>query len=163
MSPLSPIAPYSQRSRINSRTPPQKTNQAFFKTDNEQIYAGHGTQDLCEELGIQWEPSALYTPNQNTVSERTFRTLFRRIQAILKDGGLPHALQGKALNTIIYLKNRSPSSLNKNTTLKEAQMGKKIKLGYLRPFNYTIYIYNNNLKRGKLDNKSIKYKLLSYN
>ena len=41
-------------------------------------------------------------------------------------------------------------------------MGKKIELGYFRLFNYIIYIYNNDLKRGKLDNKFIKYKLLSY-
>ena len=52
----------------------------FFQTDTEQIYAGQPTQDVCKEQGIQWEPSAPYSPNQNPVAEQTSRTLFGRVR-----------------------------------------------------------------------------------
>ena len=63
----------------------------FYKSDNERIFAGQGTQDLCKEKGSLCEPSAPYSPNQNAVAERTFRTLFGRVRANLNDGGMPQS------------------------------------------------------------------------
>ena len=69
---------------------------------------------------------------------------------------------GKAIHTIVYLKNGSPSALDKSTTPEEAWTGRNSELGHIRPFGCTAYAYNDDPKRGKLDGRSIKRKLLGY-
>ena len=60
-----------------------------LSSDNESVYTGYKIQDILKNRRIQWEPSALYTPNQNAVAERSFRTIFKGIRAILYDSQMP--------------------------------------------------------------------------
>ena len=55
-----------------------------LSSDNESVYAGYKVQDLLKEGGIQWEPSAPYTPNHNVVAERSFRTILEGIRAWIR-------------------------------------------------------------------------------
>ena len=133
-----------------------------FTSDNEAIYASKEVQDTLLDLGIQWEPSTPYTPNQNAIAERTFRTLFGRVRAILRDAGFGQSLWGEALNYIVYTKNKSPSSIDSTTTPHEAWTGTKTDVSLLRPFGCIAYVYDTNPSLKTLDNKAIKCKFLGY-
>ena len=84
------------------------------------------------------------------------------MRAILCDGSLPQSFWGEAINTIVYLKNRSPSALDKNTTPEEAWSGVKTDVSHLRSFGSIAYVYNTDPKLKKLDNKSVKCKYMGY-
>ena len=75
---------------------------------------------------------------------------------------VPQTTWGETIHTIVYLNNGSPSALDKSATSKEAWMGEMSEPGPIRPFGCTADAYNNNPKRGKLDGRSIKCKLLGY-
>ncbi len=81
-----------------------------LRSDNGGEFAGYRTIELLEEFGTKWEPTAPYNPSQNGVAERCFRTLFERARAILAESKLPPTLWGEAINTVTYLKNRSPTT-----------------------------------------------------
>ena len=62
-----------------------------LSSDNESVYTSYKVQDILKDRGIQWEPSALYTPNQNVVAKRSFRTIFKGIRAMLHDSQMPQS------------------------------------------------------------------------
>ena len=59
---------------------------------------------------IQWEASAPYAQQQNGLAERHMHTTVEGAQTIMVDSGLPLHLWTEALSTMVYLKNKSPSS-----------------------------------------------------
>ena len=69
---------------------------------------------------------------------------------------------GEALNFVVYYKNRSPIKVLNGMTLFKAQYGFKPRLDYIYTFGCVTYIYNTDPALRKLDNKSRKYKFLSY-
>ena len=133
-----------------------------FTSDNEPIYASKEVQTILKSFGIQWEPAEPYTPNQNVIAERTFRTLFGRVRAVLRDAGLSQSYWGEAISYIVYTKNRSPSSVDPSTTPYEAWIGKKIDVSNFRPFGCIAYAYITDPTRKKLDDKAIKANFLGY-
>ncbi len=132
-----------------------------LRSDNEGEYAGHQIIELLEEHEIKWEPTASYNPSQNGVAERCFRTLFERTRAILTSAKLPARLWGKAIMTVIYLKNRSPTTALDQITPYEAWYGKKSDLSNLHTFGCTAYHHMEGARR-KLDDKSLKCQFLGY-
>jgi len=57
--------------------------------------------------GIIWEPTMLYSPEENGVFERLNCTICELAQAMLKDFGLNSHLWSKVIKTAVYIKNRS--------------------------------------------------------
>ena len=132
-----------------------------LRSDNGGKYADHHTIDLLKEHGVKWEPTASYNPSQNGVAERCFRTLFERTRAILSSANLPIRLWGKAIMTVTYLKNRSPTTALDKVTPYEAWHGKKPDLSYLHTFGCVAYHHVEGARR-KLDDKSLKCQFLGY-
>lgn len=64
---------------------------------------------------IRLEPTAAHTPQQNGKSERRNRTLMERVRSILAEAGLGEELWAEALMTVIYTRNRAPTSDGKAT------------------------------------------------
>ncbi len=56
---------------------------------------------------IIWEPTMLYSPEENGISEWLNRTICKPAQAMLKDFNLNLHLWLKAIKTAVYIKNRS--------------------------------------------------------
>jgi transposase len=65
-------------------------------------------QEFLKLNGISYEPSAPYTQHQNGVSERAVRTSVEHGRSMLIDARLPQRFWAKAINTAVFLKNRSP-------------------------------------------------------
>jgi len=63
---------------------------------------------------------------------------------------------------VIYLRNLSPTKNLRAIVLYEMWTGKKAYIGYLRVFGYIAYYYNEDPHLKKLDYKSNKYRLVSY-
>jgi hypothetical protein len=61
----------------------------------------------CAELGVWRELSAPYTPQQNGAVERHNQTVVRTARSMLKAKGLPGMFWGEAINTAVYILNRT--------------------------------------------------------
>ena len=126
-----------------------------FRCDN-----GRGEYDnlLFQEYllsqGITYEPSAPYTQHQNGVSERIIRTIMERARTILLESHLEDRFWAEAVNTSVYLHNRSPTRALKGTTPYEAWHGSKPSLEHLRRFGCDAYVHVPIERRKKLDPKS---------
>ncbi len=64
----------------------------------------------CEENGVKWGTSISYCPEQNEKAERLNYTLMSFVRTIFSTMKLLKSLLFKILNTVAYLKNRSPGS-----------------------------------------------------
>ena len=69
--------------------------------------------------GIIHETTAPYSPDQNGVAERANRTIMERVKAIIAEAKLDKRLWMEIADTVVYLKNRSPTtSARRNNPLR---------------------------------------------
>ncbi len=102
---------------------------ALIKTDRSDYSLKRLCTDFkCEYLVLKnwftvndiiWEPTAPYSPEENSVSERLNHTICKLTWAMLKDSGLNSHLWSKVIKTAVYIKNRSSTQVL-NMTLYEA-------------------------------------------
>src|SRR5271155_870506 len=111
--------------------------------------------------GIIHETTAPYSPDQNGVAERANRTIMERVKAIIADTKLDKRLWMEIADTVVYLKNRSPTSAV-STTPYELWYGVKPDLSHLRIIGSTAYIHIPKEKRMKLDTHSHKGIMIGY-
>ena len=121
-----------------------------IRTDGGTEYKGVFAQYL-KERGIKHEVSAPYSPEQNGVSERVNRTIVERTKAILADSNLPKQLWMEIASTVVYLKNRSPTSAVKDMTPYEAWHKEKPDLSHLQIIGTKAYVHVPKDLRKKLD------------
>ena len=77
-------------------------------------------QKILKEESITYEPSAPYTQNQNGISECMNRTIMEKARSMLLEADLPESFWAEAVNTAVYLYNRSPMRSLKGKTPYEA-------------------------------------------
>jgi transposase InsO family protein len=135
-----------------------------LRTDNGGEYIETAAKAFYKEHGIQWEPTARYSPQQNGVSERLNRTIMERARCMLYESNLSKKLWNEAAGTVVYLKNRSPgNAIATGKTPYELWHGKKPNLEHIRIFGSKCYIYvPDTTKRKKLDARSVTGYLLGY-
>jgi transposase InsO family protein len=114
--------------------------------------------------GIQVEPSAPYTPQQNGTSERCNRTVMDPARSMLKHAGMPNSFWADAVKVAVYIKNRLPTRALPDTTPFEAWhgTGKKPDLSHLRVFGSLAYAWTSPATRKKLDDRAKKAILIGY-
>lgn len=69
-----------------------------------------------------------HTPQQNGVAKRKNRTLVECARSMLKSKGLSNSFWAEAINTIVYLKNRSPTKYLEHKTPFETFLVLNLKL-----------------------------------
>jgi len=111
--------------------------------------------------GIIHKTTALYSPDQNGMAERTNRTIMERVKAIIAEGKLDKELWMELAQSVVYLKNRSPTMAVTSTPY-EVWHGVKPDLSHLRILGSTAYIHVPKEKRTKLDMHSHKGILVGY-
>jgi hypothetical protein len=111
--------------------------------------------------GIIHETTAPYSPDQNGVAERANRTIMERVKAIIAEAQLDKRLWMDLADTVVYLKNRSPTSAVA-TTPYELWHGAKPNLSHLRIIGSTAYVHVPKEKRTKLDTHSHKGIMIGY-
>src|SRR5271155_4114551 len=111
--------------------------------------------------GIIHETTAPYSPDQNGVAERANRTIMERVKSIITEFKLDKRLWMEIVDTVVYLKNRSPTRAVA-TTPYELWQGVKPNLSHLRIIGSTAYIHIPKEKRIKLDIHSHKGIMIGY-
>ncbi|UYV76594.1 hypothetical protein LAZ67_14001355 [Cordylochernes scorpioides] len=87
----------------------------IFRTDNGTEYVNQSFLDYLRKNGIIHERSP-YTPQQNGFVERDLRTILGLSRSMLHDSGLENNLWAEAVNTAVYVLNRTLSN-NEKTPL----------------------------------------------
>jgi Reverse transcriptase (RNA-dependent DNA polymerase)/gag-polypeptide of LTR copia-type/Integrase core domain/GAG-pre-integrase domain len=117
---------------------------------------------FCEENGIRRQLTTAYTPQQNGIAERKNRTIVEMARAMLKEKGMPNTFWAEAVNTAVYIQNRSPTKSVLNRTPYEAWNGVKPEVGHMKIFGCVCYAHVPDENRSKLDDKSERCIFVGY-
>lgn len=133
-----------------------------LRTDNGGEYVNKNVDGFLREHGIKHQLTIAYTPQQNGVAERANRTITEKARAMLQDAGLPDCYWAEAVNTAVYLKNRSPTVAVQKMTPEEAWTGRKVDLSHLKVFGCRAFVHIPDEKRTKWDPKSKEFVFVGY-
>jgi hypothetical protein len=95
--------------------------------------------DYCKEKGIKRQLTIRKTPQQNGVAERKNRTIAEMARSMLKGKGLPNTFWAEAVNTAVFILNRSPTKAVRNKTPYEAWNKEKPQVNFLKIFGCIAY------------------------
>jgi transposase InsO family protein len=97
----------------------------YFLKSKDQVFAKFQDFKALKAKGIHHQMTVPYTPQQNGVAERANRTIVERARSMLHDQELGYEFWAEAVNTAVYLKNRSPTTALQNVTPEEAKLEPK--------------------------------------
>jgi transposase InsO family protein len=112
--------------------------------------------------GIKQQFMVPHTPQQNGVAERRNRTLVECASSILQGKNISYGFWTKGLNTVVYLKNQSPTKKLDFQTPFEILHGYKPDVSNLIVFGSTAFSHIPKDERRKNDAKSIKCVFIGY-
>ena len=81
-----------------------------LRTDNGVEYTSTEFKAYLRQEGIRHELSVPKTPQQNGVAERMNRTVVETARCMLTESKLPRKFWAEAVSTVVYLRNKSPTS-----------------------------------------------------
>ena len=108
----------------------------------------------CLEHGIKRQLTAPYSPQQNGVVERKNMTVVSMVRAMLKAKDLPKELWGEAVNTAVYILNRSSSKILQGQTPHEMWTGRKPSVDHMRTFGSIVHVKVTKGHLSKLEDRS---------
>ncbi|MCO5574349.1 hypothetical protein L7F22_028132 [Adiantum nelumboides] len=130
------------------------------RTDNGSEFTSQAFTNHC--LGIQYQFSVPYTPQQNGISERKNRTLLNEARSMLTVYGQPHSYWEEAISTACYLQNRIFTTASPNQIPYFHWFGHKPDLSHTRIFGCDAYAVSTDPHCGKLDHKAISTIFVGY-
>ena len=140
----------------------QKLSIKTLRSDNGGEYLSNEFTRFCNENGISREFSNPQTPEQNGVAERFNRTMIESARSMLYHSKLPLNFWAEAVNTAVYIRNRSPTVSCGNKTPFECWFQKKPDVSHMRVFGSLCFVHIPDSQRQKLDAKSYKGILVGY-
>ncbi|GJX95136.1 zinc finger, CCHC-type containing protein, partial [Tanacetum coccineum] len=114
-----------------------------------------------QSVGIIYETTAPYTPQQNGISERKNRVLKEMVNSMLSYSGMSQRFWGEAMLTACYLLNRVPNKRNKIIPY-ELWTKKKPNLNYLRVWGCRAVVRLPNPKLKTLGKRGIECIFVGY-
>lgn len=133
-----------------------------LRTDNGREYLSQEFKAYLKSKGIRHQFTIPYTPEQNGVAERFNRTIVEKARCMMHVANCDHKMWAEAVNTAVYLKNRSPHKIIKGATPQEIWTGKKIDLSHLKVFGCLAYVHVPKNLRNKWDAKGKPYIFVGY-
>lgn len=118
--------------------------------------------NLLKIEGVKHELTVPKTPQQNGVAERPNRTLAESARTMLIQAKIPQKFWVEALNTTVYLHNRSPARAVDSATPSEAWSGVKPVVKHLRSLGFTAYAHFPKDETKKFDSNARKCVFLAY-
>jgi hypothetical protein len=134
----------------------------ILRSDQGEEYKSRDFNKYCKDHGIVQQFTVTHTPQQNGVVERKNRTLVECARNMMKGKNLSNAFWVEAINTAVYLKNKSPTSCLDNVTPFEALYGSKPTVHNLKVFGCKAFAHIPKENRKKLDAKAIKCVFIGY-
>ena len=111
-----------------------------LRLDNGGEFMSKAFQQYCNENGIKRQFSTAETPQQNGVVERKNRTVQEMGRTMLKDSKLDEKFWVQAIDTVVFIINRSLLRNNCNKTPYELWKGKPANVKYFKIFGSKCYI-----------------------
>ena len=111
--------------------------------------------------GIKRHLTAPYSPQQNGVVERKNRMIMSCVRSMLKDKSLPLELWAEAVNTCVYVLNRSFTKSLKDSIPYEKWSGRKPSVDHLRVFGSVVHVKTTK-NVSKLEDRSSVMVLIGY-
>jgi len=133
-----------------------------LRTDRGGEYNSNAFKEFCKEHGIKIQLTTAFTPQQNGVAERKNRTIMNIVRAALLEKEVPKAFWPDVVQWVNHVLNRSPTLIVKDMTSEEAWSGRKPLVEHFSVFGCIRYVHIPDVKRSKLDAKSVKYVLLGF-
>lgn len=133
----------------------------ILRSDNGGEYINGDFDRFLESEGIRRHLTVPYTPQQNGVAERANRTLVEMARCMLLSSNLPESLWGEAINTAVYLRNRSPTKLLSSTPY-EAWCGVKPAVRHLRIFGCKAIVLDKRPGKSKFAAKGFECNMVGY-
>lgn len=130
--------------------------------DNGREYCNEDMYRYLKSRGIRMENIAPYTPEQNGKAERENCTIMESARTMIGHKNLPKALWAEAVNTAVYVLNRTLQSKNPRQTPFEIWHGKKPDLSHIRVFGSIAHMHIPHQMRRKLDAKAKRMLLVGY-
>jgi transposase InsO family protein len=120
-----------------------------IRSDNGKEFNNTNIDAYCDEIGIKYEVSSTYTPQQNGVVERKNRTLITLARTMLDEYNTPQDLWAEAINTTCYASNCLFLQKFLSKTPYELLNGKKLDISFFWVFGCKCYIYKKQQHLGK--------------
>jgi hypothetical protein len=119
--------------------------------------------DYCKSKGIVVTTTTTDTPQNNSVVERSNRTIFEMGRSKLHHAKLSHVFWGEAILGSLYIRNRALTVGNKlNVTPEQVWSGEKPSVKHLRVFGCDAYVHVPKNDRTKMEAKAHKCIHLRY-
>lgn len=134
----------------------------ILQSDNGTEFVNDDVTRLLEEHGIRHRRTIPYTPEQNGCAEREMRTIFEAARSMLYAKELNVKLWAEAVNTAVYILNRTGTSTEKNKTPFELWHNKEASVDSFHIFGSEVYVHVPKQKRHKLDAKANKCIFVGY-
>lgn len=132
-----------------------------LRTDNGGEYTSSEMETYLKSVGLVHQKTNSHTPEQNGQCERLTRTIVERARCLLFDANLDKSLWAEAVNTAVYLRNRSPASGLSQMTRYERWIGKKPDLEQVRICSPAM-VHVPKVNRKKWARKAVRYILVGY-
>ena len=126
-----------------------------------ELVAG-GMKEFCNGHGIRIISSVPYSPSSNGIAERLVGVATDGTRAMLRDSALPARFWAEAMNTFMYLRNRTPTAANEGKTPYELFYGMKPDVSHIRTFGCVVKVTLPLEKLGKLADRAMMGYLLGY-
>ncbi|GKC59361.1 putative ribonuclease H-like domain-containing protein, partial [Tanacetum coccineum] len=126
----------------------------YSRCDNGTEFKNKEMNQFCKRKCIKREFSVARTPQQNGVAERKNRTLIEAARTMLADSKLPTTFWAEAVNTACYVQNKVLVTNPHNKTPYELFLGRKLALGFMKPFMGPVTILNTIDHLGKFDGEA---------
>ncbi|MCO5571443.1 hypothetical protein L7F22_025183 [Adiantum nelumboides] len=118
--------------------------------------------DYCKQHGIKRHLTTPHTPQQSGVANRKNCVIVEMARSMIKAKGLPDSFWAEAINTTVYILNRSYTKAVKDMTHLQAFSGKKPSVSHFKFFGSDCYVHVPDASRTKWDAKSQKCIFLGY-
>ncbi|CAI5768508.1 Retrovirus-related Pol polyprotein from transposon TNT 1-94 [Podarcis lilfordi] len=137
------------------------TRVVSFQSDRGGEFTGSALQSFFRQKGITHRLTAPYSPQQNGVAERKFRTLQESANAMLADSGLPQRFWAESYKTACFVQNRVFNSSVGDTPYFLLH-GKKPKVDFFHIFGSQAWVLVPKAMRRKGEPRSRKMIFVGY-
>lgn len=126
-----------------------------LRTDNGGEFCSNIFEKFLKKIKNIHQTTNAYSPEQNDSSER-MKTVVEKVRCLIYDANLNKKFWAEAVNTAVYLRNRSIASGLNDKTPFEIWTGRKPNISHLRIFGSNVMVLVSKETRMKWDKKSKK-------
>ncbi|EZA59689.1 Copia protein [Ooceraea biroi] len=133
-----------------------------LRTDNGREFINMEVNQILQRYGIRHQRTVSYSPEQNGAIEREMRTIVEAARTMLHAKKVSKTLWAEAINTAVYIINRSGTSSIKDKTPYELWHGKSPDLSTIKIFGSEVFAHILKQIRRKWDSKAKKRIFVGY-